>query len=104
MIDTKIWGLGATSISVTISHWKADKITPAKFKCAITHAGSGPSAIIAERDTALAAERECCEAFIAHFSGKKQSIHAGTKALRPSEPAAKPEKVKPAKKADDFEY
>lgn len=112
MIDTKIFQLGATSIQVFVTDWKRDKITPMKFKCVIEHASHSPSAFTAERENALAAERECVEAFIAFFSKRPaKGIHDATKAMRPtSEPDPAPDKpLPPAKKvakpkSDDFEY
>ena len=126
MIETKIFQCGATSIRVFVTAWKSDKMTPAKFKCVIEHENHSPSAITAERDSALQAERECVESFLAYFSGKDRRAHQVTKDQRPAvEPAAtehvggggnvKPVPSKPEKplrpkppaakhRIDDFDY
>ena len=92
MIDTKIFAAGAVSILIEVSKWKGDKKTPAKFKCTIRDERHSPSAFVAERDTALAAERECCEAYLAHYADKKLRLHPATMKARPSdEPEIEPE-------------
>lgn len=109
MIDTKIFALGATSISVEVSKWKSDGVTPAMYRCRISTFGGGPDSIIAERDTALQAERECTESYINYFKDKKRKVHPATINMRDKE-APEPDKAgpspsKPAKKRDDdFEY
>lgn len=97
MIDTKIFATGAVSITVEVSKWKGDKKTPAKFKCTIRDERHTPSAFVAERDNALAAERECVEAYLAHYGDKKLSLHPATRKARQSdEPEIEPdEKPKP---------
>lgn len=92
MIDTKIFGLGASSITIEVSQWKPDKVTPKMFKCIIRHDGHSPSAVTAERDNALAAERECVERFMTVFEKRKRGISHVVKAKRKSD------------EPDEFEY
>ena len=111
MIDSKIFTLGATSISIEVSRWKKDGKTPAAYRCRITHESNNPSGIAAERETALQAERDCVESFVNHFTEKPRRAAGQTVRLRqaqseqqgalPSGPAPK-KSVKP--KTDDFEY
>ena len=92
MIDSKIFATGAVSITVEVSKWKGDKKTPAKFKCTIRDERHTPSAFVAERDNALAAERECVEAYLAHYGDKKLSLHPATRKARQSdEPEIEPD-------------
>jgi len=105
MIDPKIFTHGATSIEVMISVWKSDKKTAAKYKCVIRHENHSPSMFSAERETALAAEREACEAFLAYFSKRTNRVHPMTMSQRPTDKPALPEPKKQAKPViDDYEY
>lgn len=110
MIDTKIFEFGATSITVEVAKWKSDGSTPATYRCRIGTYGGGPDEIIAERESAISAERECTAAFIEHFKGRKRKPHPATINIRDKLPAEAgdstgPSAVKPARKRqDDYEY
>lgn len=113
MINDKIFAHGATSITVEVAEWKANKTTPAKYRCKIEHPSHSPSAVVAVRDSAVAAEREATESFLSTFkAGSGDRVHAGTKSFRiskdippPAEAEAELPKAKPAAKVDDdFEY
>lgn len=115
MIDTKIFSHGAVSILIEVASWKGDKVTPKTYKCTVTAESHSPSAVVAVRDTAIAAERECVEKFLELFSKKERRVHPATKDKRVSDekpvvvPQVKeaplPAPKKPAKPiADDFEY
>lgn len=85
MIDNRIFKEGATSITIEVAEWDSKKTKPTKFRCVITQEGrSGPNAFTATRDSELAAERECVESFLKYFTGKKHSVHPGTRSLRKS--------------------
>lgn len=105
MIDSRIFQLGATAISVAVVKWKSDKKTPALFRCEISHEGHNPSKFAAERDTSLAAERECVESFINYFSKRSRPAHEATLELRPADkPLPRAEKTVKRVRRDDSDY
>ena len=105
MIDSRIFQHGATSINIAVTKWKSDKTTPMMYSCTIKTDTNSPDSVVAERDSAAAAERECVERFISLFEKRKRGIHDATKIKRVSGEVATPKQVAPEKALPDaFEY